>query len=44
VDVHTIQTLLGHRSISTTMRYFHLAQQNVLSTTSRMNLLDGLAR
>lgn len=43
VDVHTIQTLMGHRSISTTMRYFHLAQQKVLSTASPMNLLAGLA-
>jgi site-specific recombinase XerD len=43
VDVHTIQTLMGHRSISTTMRYFHLAQQKVLSTATPMNLLAGLA-
>lgn len=43
VDVHTIQTLMGHRSLGTTLRYFHLAQQRVLSTASPMNLLAGLA-
>jgi integrase/recombinase XerD len=26
VDIHTIQGLLGHGHVSTTMRYFHLAQ------------------
>lgn len=28
-DVHTIQRLLGHGSLSTTQRYFHLAQQHL---------------
>jgi integrase len=34
--------LLGHRHISTTMRYLHLAQPGTLSVASRMNLLDAL--
>lgn len=28
-DVHTIQRLLGHGSLSTTQRYFHLAQKHL---------------
>jgi integrase/recombinase XerD len=44
VDLRTIQELMGHSSISTTMRYLHLARPETLSTAPRMNLLDGLAR
>ncbi len=40
VDIHTIQKLLGHRSISTTMRYFHLAQTHMLGTRSPLDLLE----
>jgi site-specific recombinase XerD len=40
VDIHTIQKLLGHRSISTTMRYFHLAQVKLLGTRSPLDLLE----
>ncbi len=40
VDIHTIQKLLGHRSISTTMRYFHLAQTRLLGTRSPLDLLE----
>lgn len=39
VDLPTLQRLLGHRHVSTTMRYVHLAQQRVTSTTSPLELL-----
>ena len=38
-DVHTIQRLMGHTSIQTTMRYFHLARQKITATTSPLELL-----
>lgn len=37
-DVPTVQRLLGHRSVSTTMRYFHLSQGRVLGTGSPLDL------
>ena len=40
VDLHTIQRLLGHGHISTTMRYLHLARSQVTATTSPLELLD----
>jgi len=40
VDLHTIQRLLGHGHISTTMRYLHLAQTRLTGTTSPLELLD----
>lgn len=40
VDLHTIQRLLGHGHISTTMRYLHLAQARLTGTTSPLELLD----
>ena len=39
-DIHTIQRLLGHRSISTTLVYFHLAQSHLTANTSPLELLD----
>jgi site-specific recombinase XerD len=39
VDIHTIQRLLGHGHVSTTMRYFHLAQARLTGTTSPLELL-----
>lgn len=39
VDIHTIQCLLGHGHVSTTMRYFHLARSRLTGTTSPLELL-----
>jgi site-specific recombinase XerD len=39
VDIHTIQRLLGHGHVSTTMRYFHLARTRLTGTTSPLELL-----
>lgn len=38
--LHTIQRLLGHTSIRTTLRSFHGAQEHVLETTSPLALLE----
>jgi site-specific recombinase XerD len=40
VDLHTIQRLMGHTSIQTTLRYFHVARQHLLKTPSPLELLD----
>ena len=40
VDVHTIQRLLGHGSLSTTARYFHLAQKHLSGANSPLDLLQ----
>ena len=40
VDLPTIQRLLGHSHISTTMRYVHLARTRLTGTTSPLELLD----
>ena len=37
-DVHTVQRLLGHRYVSSTVRYFHLSQGHVLATPSPLDL------
>src|SRR5262247_4071934 len=41
VDLHTIQRLMGHRHISTTMRYMHLARKHLAATPSPLDLLGG---
>lgn len=41
VDVHTIQRLLGHGHIGTTMRYFHLARKHLVKTPSPLELLES---
>jgi site-specific recombinase XerD len=40
VDLPTVQRLLGHGYISTTMRYVHLARSHLTGTTSPLELLD----
>lgn len=40
VDVHTIQKLMGHSSVSTTVRYFHL-RQTLAETDSPLDLLPA---
>jgi site-specific recombinase XerD len=40
-DVPTVQRLLGHRSVSTTMRYFHISQTRLATLRSPLDLLDG---
>jgi len=37
-DLPTVQRLLGHQHLSTTMRYFHLSQRRVLGTRSPLDL------
>lgn len=44
VDLHTIQRLMGHSHISTTMRYLHLTQTQLTGTTSPLELLDTVLR
>jgi site-specific recombinase XerD len=39
-DVPTVQRLLGHRSVSSTMRYFHLSQARLAAIRSPLDLLD----
>lgn len=39
VDIHTIQRLLGHGHVGTTMRYFHLARSGLTATASPLDLL-----
>ena len=41
VDIHTIQRLMGHGHISSTLRYFHLARKHLVGTPSPLELLEG---
>lgn len=41
VDIHTIQRLMGHGHISSTLRYFHLARKHLAGTPSPLELLDA---
>lgn len=43
VDIHTIQRLMGHGHISSTLRYFHLARKHLAKTPSPLELLEGSA-
>ena len=40
VDIHTIQRLMGHGHISSTLRYFHLARKHLAGTPSPLELLE----
>ena len=42
VDIRTVQLLLGHESLETTMIYTHVARQGVAGVTSPLDLLDGV--
>lgn len=42
VDVHTIQRLLGHKSITTTMRYWHLTHASLTTHAARLDLLADI--
>jgi len=44
VGLHTVQRLLGHGHISTTMRYVHLARSHLTGTTSPLELLEPPTR
>ena len=41
VDIHTIQRLMGHGHIGSTLRYFHLARKHLAGTPSPLELLEG---
>jgi site-specific recombinase XerD len=40
VDAHTIQRLMGHGHIGSTLRYFHLADRHLAATPSPLELLE----
>lgn len=42
VDLHTIQRLLGHKSITTTTRYWHLTHAALTTQAARLELLAEL--
>lgn len=43
-DLRTVQSLLGHNSIATTIRYHHLVREVVTAKTSPADIIELLAR
>jgi site-specific recombinase XerD len=43
-DVRTIQLLLGHSNLATTVRYLHLATSQLCATTSPLDALQPASR
>ncbi|MSU77269.1 MAG: hypothetical protein EXS16_04140 [Gemmataceae bacterium] len=41
-DIRTLQQLLGHQDVATTMIYTHVMQKGVAGTRSPLDLLDDL--
>ena len=41
VDIRTVQELLGHKPITVTMRYSHLADDHRKAAVEKMNPLEG---
>lgn len=41
VDIRTVQSMLGHNNIATTIRYHHVARQVVTAMKSPLDILDG---
>ena len=44
VDIRSVQLLLGHESLETTMMYTHVARQGVARVTSPLDLLNDWQR